>query len=894
MADLINIGISGLKTHQVGLSVTGNNVANINTPGYSRQEATFVDKPGESTGSGYLGQGASVDAIRRITSSFVLEQQRSDTTVYGEREAILSQASAVDNLLASPSTGLTPSLSRFFESIQGASEDPTSIPQRQLLLTQAEGLVSRFQSLASRLEGMVSTINQQLKADISEVNALAKGLAETNLAITLASSAAGIGQEPNQLLDERDELLRKLSEYVQLNVSEDTSSGVVSVYIGKGEPLVLGTTASELQAIQNPEDGRLTDVAIVTNGVQQNITDSLTGGGIGGALSFRNGDLSGAINEIGRIAITLADTVNKQHAIGMDLDGNLGGPFFGDINSETLARSRVISNSENAPPIDQRISLDIVDTSQLTIDNYELLFSGPNNNDFSIVNSTTDTEVYRSVLSNVFPSRIEVDGFQLTFEQGTFKTGDRFTIYPTRTGATDISQEISRVEEIALASPVRAVGSFGNSGSAKISLGEMLDVSSPITNQTLPEFAVRGELTPPLLVRFVSDNYYEVLNNSDPSNPEPLVPPINNQLFVQGAKNALFSDDPGSTIISATGPDTLTLNAPSAGPTYSNGYGAQTLTIQSRDSDTGIVSVQNVNIAANASAKDIAAGMNPTEGVTVTAYTQVRISNLVDDGDPTPLGLVINGEAIAVTPPALYEPTEIAKAINDNSVLQSIGMYASSDGNSIELRSFIGDDIVVEVTGVGDSADVSRVDPYSAGSPAVATQTVNAGQGLAVGGSLDVRLADGINISSTTATVFEQTPITTSTYRGFTFDIEGIAARGDEFIIEYNTDGVSDNRNALAMAALEFKSSVNGSASYSESYAQTVEKIGTVTNRARLESESAKALLDQTTGLRDSIAAVNLDEEAGKLVQFQAAYNASAQVVSVARDLFDTLLNAFR
>ncbi|KZZ48484.1 hypothetical protein A3760_23575 [Oleiphilus sp. HI0122] len=142
--------------------------------------------------------------------------------------------------------------------------------------------------------------------------------------------------------------------------------------------------------------------------------------------------------------------------------------------------------------------------------------------------------------------------------------------------------------------------------------------------------------------------------------------------------------------------------------------------------------------------------------------------------------------------------------------------------------------------------------------------------------------------------MFELAPTSQSTYRGFTFDIQGQARKGDEFNIEYNTDGVSDNRNALAMSSLEFENLVQGSVSYGESYSQVVEKIGTVTNRARLESESAQALLIQTNNMRDSISAVNLDEEAGKLVQFQAAYNASAQVVSVARDLFDTLLGAFR
>lgn len=893
MAELINIGVSGLKTHQVALSVTGNNVANINTPGYSRQEALIVDRPGQSTGSGYIGQGSSVEGIRRITSSYVSEQLRLDTSIYAEREAVLEQASVVDNLLASTATGLTPSLSRFFEALSGAAEDPTSVPQRQLLLTQTEGLVTRFQTLAERLENVVANINQQLEADASSVNAIAAGLADTNAALALASSAGGEGQQPNQLLDERDELLRKLSEFVQLQVVENPANGTVNVYLGKGQPLVLGNDAAELRTIRNPEDGRLLDLALVNRNIVQDVTDSITGGSIGGALAFRDGELSSAINAIGRIAITIADTMNEQHAIGMDLENNLGGLFFSDVNDPAVARSRVISNSMNQPPYDQALSVNISDVSQLTTDNYELRFEGPQNSDYIIVNKTTDETVYKSTLSNFFPSRVEIDGFQLSFNGGTFKVGDRFTIYPTQSGATDMKQVIDRVEEIALASPIRAISSLGNIGSAQISLGEMLDVNSPITNQPLPAFAVEGELTPPLLVRFIADDYYEVLDNSDPANPQPLSPPINNIFYYQGLNNTLFTSDPGATLVSAAGPNMSTVPAPGVAP-FDNGYGAQTLSIQSRDPETGIVTIQALNIASNSSAKDIATSLTGVDGVEATAYTMVRLSNFTDNGDASPLGLVINGETITVTPPALYEPVEIAKAINESAALQGLSIVAVSDGNTIDLRALKGDDIVVEVTGTGDSVDVSRVDPYSAGAPVVATQTVNSGQGVAVGGAIDVRMAEGISFTSNVSTIFDLAPAAQSAYRGFTFDIQGEARKGDEFNIVYNTDGVSDNRNALAMSGLEFEKLVEGSVAYGESYAQIVEKIGTVTNKARLESESAQALLIQTTNLRDSISAVNLDEEAGKLVQFQAAYNASAQVVSVARDLFDTLLGAFR
>jgi flagellar hook-associated protein 1 FlgK len=287
--------------------------------------------------------------------------------------------------------------------------------------------------------------------------------------------------------------------------------------------------------------------------------------------------------------------------------------------------------------------------------------------------------------------------------------------------------------------------------------------------------------------------------------------------------------------------------------------------------------------------------MTSVQGIEANAYTQVRVSNFFDDGDPTPLGITVNGEAITLPPLTAFSPVELASVINANTNLQNLNIVAVSDGVNLDIRAFTGEDIVVEITGVGDSADVSKLDPYSPGTPVLSTQTVNAGQGVAVGGNVDVTLANGINFTADTSTVFDLAPVAQSAYLGFQFEIQGETRKGDEFTIEYNTDGVSDNRNALAIGALEAAGLIAGGvASYGESYSQIVEEIGTVTNRTRLETDSAKALLQQTTQYRDSISAVNLDEEAGKLIQYQAAYNASAQVVSVARELFDTLLGAFR
>jgi len=895
MGDLIGIGLSGLNSHQTALSVTGNNVANTNTAGYSRQQAIFVDNQSLLTGAGYVGNGSSIENITRISQNFLTEQVRSDTTVYHERNALLQQASSIDNLLASTTTGLTPAMSNFFQSFQGAADDPTSIPQRQLLLTQSEGLVSRFQSLNDRLTAQAKTIEAELGAAVASINSLSQGLAELNQSIAVATGA-GQGSQPNDLLDARDEVLRQLSEFVSVSTFTQGSDGQMNVFIGNGQPLVVGNTSAILGTVPSPTDASRLDITLSVTGNPQIVSNELSGGKIGGLLDFRDNDLDNAINSMGRIAIVLSDTINEQHALGMDLEDNLGGLFFDDINAESLARSRVFANSENVPPNNQSMRINITDSSALTIDDYELKFEGPSDDDFVIVRASDNEVVLKSMLPGIYPVNVEVDGFQIEFEAGTFKVGDRFTIQPTKTGAADIGLTIDRVESVALGSPIRADASIGNTGNAQIDLGTMLDVVNPITGQVIPMFSTPGQLSPPLAIRFVTDSIYEVLDASDPANLIPLNPPINNQHYNQGLTNTLFTDDPGEVLVTAAGTDSLTVPLPIATPgPFLNGFGAQNLSVSTRDLTTGVVTAQTVPISADEEASSIAESLRSVPGIQASAYTQVRLDNFVDDGDANPLELEINGEILTIPTGSVFGPDALAEEINNSSALQILNIYAVSDGVSLEIYASTGKDIQVVVNGLGDSVDVSKIDPYSPGDPPFNTQTVNSGEGVAVGGSIDVTLANGVSFTSSASTVFEQAPVGQSTYFGFQFELQGEPKKGDSFTIGYNAGGVSDNRNALAIAAMETQGSVsNGVVSYGDAYSQIIEEIGTVTNRARLDTESAKALLEQSENNRESVSGVNLDEEAGRLIQYQAAYNASAQVVSIARELFDTLLATFR
>lgn len=896
MGDLIGIGLSGLQAHQTALSVTGNNVSNTNTPGYSRQEAIFVDNQSVLSGAGYLGQGVSISTIRRQAEEFITEQVRADTTVYHERDAVLTQAESIDNLLASTTTGLTPAMSSFFKAFQGGADDPTSVPQRQLLLTQTEGLVSRFHALDNRLNAQMENIDVELTAAVAAINSLSQGLAELNESISVAVGA-GQGDLPNNLLDTRDETLRELSEYVNVSVFPTGSDGQVNVFIGNGQPLVLGSQATKLGTASSQSDTERQEITMVANGRTQFIGSELSGGKVGGLLDFRDNELTTAINSLGRISLVMSETINKQNSLGMDLEDNLGGLFFRDINETALAQGRVLGNSTNVEPQDHQMQVNIIDAKELTTDDYDLKFEGPSSNDFTLFRSGTNDVVTKGILPGIFPANIEVDGFQIQFDSGTFKVGDRFVIKPTKNGAEDMGVEIDRVEAIAFAAPIRADASIGNTGNANISLGNMLDVNSPLTNAQLPIFSVEGQLSPPLEIEFLTETRFQVMDVSDPANPVPLSPAMNNQIYNPGVTNTIFTSDPGELRVSATGADALQVPVPSSSAgALNNGFGAQNLSILTRDTDTGVVSAQSLAISADSDAKTIADNLQTVQGVQATAYTHVRLDGFVDAANGTALGFQVNGETITIPADSISTQDDLARLINENTNLQSLNLYAISDGVDVEIHATSGIDITVSATGAaGDSVNVSVVDPYSPGAPSLSTQTVTAGNGVAVGGAIDITLADGISFTADVDSVFERAPVGQSTYLGFQFELKGRAEAGDSFTIGYNTGGVSDNRNALAMAALETAGTVQGGViSYGEAYSQIIEEIGTVTNRARLDAESSKALLVQSENNRESISGVNLDEEAGRLVQFQSAYNASAQVVSVARELFDTLLNAFR
>jgi flagellar hook-associated protein 1 len=439
--DLLSTSISGLLAFQRALSVTGHNVSNANTDGYSRQVVDMVTRPPTPAGDGFIGNGVTVNTVQRVVNGFINGQVNTATASNSQLQQFYQLASQVDNMLSDPTAGLTPALQNFFNAVQGVANDPTSIPARQVLLSGAQSLTDRLHYLNQNLDSMRTQLNGQITNSVSEINNLAAGIAAVNRDIVLAQGAAG-GQPANDLLDKRDALVQQLSAQVGVTtVPQD--DGSLNVFIGTGQTLVAGIASVPLSVVTNPYDPTRKEVAQTSGGINVVVSDLLRGGALGGALQFRNQVLDAAQNALGRTAIGLAAAFNAQHQLGQDLNGNLGGNFFNTL--DTISPRVLPINGATGT-----VSVAVTGLSALTASDYQLNFNAGN----YTLTRLSDNTVVSSGLASAFPPAA-VDG--LTFTVGVAPVnGDSYLIQPTRTAANDIALAVNDVSRIAAAGPLRA------------------------------------------------------------------------------------------------------------------------------------------------------------------------------------------------------------------------------------------------------------------------------------------------------------------------------------------------------------------------------------------------------------------------------------------------------
>jgi flagellar hook-associated protein 1 FlgK len=466
---LLNIGMSGLAASQSSLSVTGNNIANVDTAGYSRQQTVQSTKASQQFGNVFIGTGTTLADVRRVYNSYLDAQLRTATSLNSEASAYQAQATPLDATLSDTNTGLTGVLQKFFTSMQGVSSSATDDTSRQSVLTGAQALSNRFNTIAKQLNDQNTTLNGSLSDMATQVNKLATSIASLNQKIGEVSTSGG---QPNDLLDNRNEAVRQLSELVGAQVVERGTS--YDIYVGSGQPLVIGNTTNTLGTVPSKDDPSRMALQMDRGSSTIDITSVVSGGEIGGLLTYRKEVLDPSLNELGRVALVMADQINSQQAQGIDKNGEFGAAIFNNINSAALISQRSIGQAGNSAG-SGNLDVTIKDTGKLTTSDYQVTFSTAT--DYTVKRSDGTAMGAFSTLTTPPPV---IDGFSLSLNGGALSAGDTFKVTPTRGAATSIQTVLTDPKKIAAAAPLSGVASSKATGTyTQPTLTSTLDIYSP-------------------------------------------------------------------------------------------------------------------------------------------------------------------------------------------------------------------------------------------------------------------------------------------------------------------------------------------------------------------------------------------------------------------------------
>ncbi|MBS0967473.1 flagellar hook-associated protein FlgK [Chimaeribacter arupi] len=437
--NLINTAMSGLNAAQAALSTASNNISNVTTAGYNRQTAVISQNTGTNTAQGYIGNGVVTSGVNREYNQFIVNQLRSASTTNSALTSYYNQVSQVDDLLSDSTNSLSTTMQTFFSNLQSMVSNPGDDAARQTVLGSAQGLVNQFQSTDKYLKDMESGVNQQISDNVDLVNNYAKQIATLNNQISRARGAAG--SEPNALLDQRDQLVSELNDLVGVSVTQQDGD-TMNISVAGGLMLVQGGNAYSLEAVPSSSDpSRLTIGYNRGNGTSEVPESQLTTGTLGGLLSFRSESLDPARNQLGQLAVTMADQFNQIHEAGFDLEGDAGGAFFSFTGPTTLGN---VKNSGTAD-----MSVTYTDTTKVQASDYTLKYNGSSWNvtrvsDGAAITATSGTD------SDGNPS-LSFDGLSVSIT-GAAAGGDSFTLKTVSNAAGNLQVAITDSSKIAAAS----------------------------------------------------------------------------------------------------------------------------------------------------------------------------------------------------------------------------------------------------------------------------------------------------------------------------------------------------------------------------------------------------------------------------------------------------------
>jgi len=454
---LLQLGTAALYAANAQLLTTSNNIANANTPGYSRQSVQLATSGSTYEGAGYYGRGVTVASITRASNQFLTQQAvaaGANAAADGAHRDLLSQ---LEKVFAGGPAGLGHAATQVFNAFADVAAAPGDLSARQAVLGRLEDFASLARSSSDQIHTLQANLEHDVQGGVDEINTLAKQMAKLNSGIAAATRR---GQQPNDLLDQRDELIKRIGTLVEVHavIGPDETA---SVFVGTGQTLVLGVQPSSLVAMADPEDTSRMTVGVNNGGqITPLTTEDIGQGQIGGLLRFQDFDLADARNRLGQMVAGLGYALNQQQSLGLDLQGQAGAPLLRFSGPQVLPGANNLRDGQGE--MVATVSLTVTDASALTASDYRLE-PDPDNGGQYIVTRLSDGRVSAPV-----PDGGTVDGFSITIGPNAPAAGEFFVLKPVAAAAGDVTLVMKNPRGIAAANPVTAMVSPGNTGTAAI------------------------------------------------------------------------------------------------------------------------------------------------------------------------------------------------------------------------------------------------------------------------------------------------------------------------------------------------------------------------------------------------------------------------------------------
>ncbi len=459
MSSVLSTGTGALLAFQRALATTSHNVANLNTPGYSRQKVNFATADPQNYGYGTVGNGTRITDIRRTADQLAISRLLDSSGELARLKQLSSMADRVNALVSDPATNVSGVWSNFFDSVSGLSSNASGTADRQNMLDGGKALANRFVQLNTHLNNLNSEVNNGLLAGATEINRLAQEIAQINGAI-----GTNIATAAPDLLDRRDQLITQLIGYTG-GTAVIQDGGIMNVYTAGGNALGVGTTATKVTTVADPYQPERLQLALETQGNTIRLDPKAVGGQIGGLMEFRDTVLTPAQAELGKLAVGLAETFNQAHHQGVDLYGKMGGDFF------NIGNPRVTANNSNTGTAS--LSATYGDLGKLDAQNVVLQFDGTN---WKASRADTGASVPLTG-SGTAADPLMINGVKLVVG-GTPSANDRFLLQPTAGVAGSMEMAITDPSRIAAAAAVKGAAAMANTGTGKLSGVTVTDASN--------------------------------------------------------------------------------------------------------------------------------------------------------------------------------------------------------------------------------------------------------------------------------------------------------------------------------------------------------------------------------------------------------------------------------